>query len=297
MEGPPSRAQCVREAQDAATLLAREGMEVPESPISTRRNQSIQRWESGLTVGNFTHQLLATGFAPLQLSCEETTCSAGEFRTLLLVRLHLPLHMGARFCKCGEMLDVYGHHRSACSRVGLLKPRGSAVEVCMARICREAGARVKENQLLRDLNIEAQADDQRRIEVIANGLPFWGGKQVAIDTTVVSALTGRGVARGSQARACHPRGGTGQAPEVPGVAHWDQVPFPRDGIRGGRTVEPQRRHVLEEFGLVQVSLVPRVLRRSTQLLFFQRWTALLACSIQRAYAASLLGSLWVRALV
>ena len=66
----------------------------------------------------------------------------------------------------------------------------------MARICREAGARVKEDQLLRDLNIVAQADDQRRIEVIANGPPFWGGKQVAIDTTVVSALTGRGVARG-----------------------------------------------------------------------------------------------------
>ena len=34
-------------------------------------------------------------------------------------------------------------------------------------------------------------------------------------------------------------------------------------------MEPQRRHVLEEFGLVQVSLVPRVLRRSTQLLFLQ----------------------------
>ena len=30
LEGPPSRAQCVREAQDSATLLAREGMEVPE---------------------------------------------------------------------------------------------------------------------------------------------------------------------------------------------------------------------------------------------------------------------------
>ena len=32
------------------------------------------------------------------------------------------------------------------------------------------------------------------------------------------------------------------------------MPFPRDGIRSGRTLEPQRRHVLEEFGLVQVSL-------------------------------------------
>ena len=67
-----SRAQCVREAQDAATLLAREGMEVPESPISTRRNQSIQRWESGLTVGNFTHQLLATLL--LQLACTCHRC-------------------------------------------------------------------------------------------------------------------------------------------------------------------------------------------------------------------------------
>ena len=57
----------------------------------------------------------------------------------------------------------------------------------MARICREAGARVKENQLLRDLNIEAQADDQRRIEVIANGLPFWG-RQAKSPLTPPSSL-------------------------------------------------------------------------------------------------------------
>ena len=47
----------------------------------------------------------------------------------------------------------------------------------MARIRRKAGTRVKEKQLLRDLNIVAQANDQLRIEVSANGLPFWGGKQ------------------------------------------------------------------------------------------------------------------------
>ena len=60
----------------------------------------------------------------------------------------------------------------------------------------EAGARVKENQLLSEVNTVVPVTDQRRIEVIANGLPFWGGKQLAIDTTVVSALTGQGVARG-----------------------------------------------------------------------------------------------------
>ena len=37
--------------------------------------------------------------------------------------------------------------------------------------------------------------------VIANGLPFWGGKQIADDTTVVSALTGCGAARSTQAGA------------------------------------------------------------------------------------------------
>ena len=46
----------------------------------------------------------------------------------------------------------------------------------MARICREAGARVKENQFLRDLNVTVPISDNRRIEVIANGLPLWGGK-------------------------------------------------------------------------------------------------------------------------
>ena len=35
--------------------------------------------------------------------------------------------------------------------------------------------------------------DERRIEVIANGLPLWGGEQLAVDTTLVSALTAAGM--------------------------------------------------------------------------------------------------------
>ena len=222
-------------------------------------------------------------------TCPETTFSAEEFRTLLLVRLHLPLHLDARFCKCGELLDVYGHHRSACSRVGLLKPRGTPAEVCMARICREAGARVKENQLLRDLNVVAQADDQRRIEVIANGLPFWGGKQVAIDTTVVSALTGQGVARGRrEGQAIHEAEQDKRRRYLELLTgtrcHFLVVAFEVAGRWSPSAVTS-----LRNLAWYKSLSVPRVLRRSTQLLFFQRWTALLACSIQRAYAASLLG--------
>ena len=204
-------------------------------------------------------------------------------------RLHLPLHMDARLCKCGEPLDVYGHHRSACSRIGLLKPRGTPAEVCMARICREAGARVKENQLLRDLNIVAQ------VEVIANGLPFWGGKQVAIDTTVVSALTGRGVARGRrQGQAIH-EAEQDKRRRCPELLTGTRCHFLVMAFEVAGRWSPSVVTFLRNLAWYKSLSVPTVLRRSTQLLFFQRWTALLACSIQRAYTASLLGKpLYVR---
>ena len=37
--------------------------------------------------------------------------------------------------------------------------------------------------------------DNRRIEVIANGLPLWAGNQLAIDTTIVSPLTSQAAPR------------------------------------------------------------------------------------------------------
>ena len=50
---------------------------------------------------------------------------------------------------------------------------------------------------MRELKLDTHACDTRKIEVIANGLPFWGGKQLAIDTAVVSALRADGSSRGS----------------------------------------------------------------------------------------------------
>ena len=56
-------------------------------------------------------------------------------------------------------------------------------------------------QWIIDLNIDhVDTQDDRRIEVIANGLPLWGGAQLAVDTTLVSPLT----------RAGHPRMRGGQ---------------------------------------------------------------------------------------
>ena len=51
---------------------------------------------------------------------------------------------------------------------------GGTVERAAARVCREAGATGR--------------DDGRRLEVVANGLPAFGGVQVAVDVTLVSPL-------------------------------------------------------------------------------------------------------------
>ena len=112
------------------------------------------------------------------------------FRLLLLRRLRRPLPLTERSCRCRRVLDPFGDHRAACPRSGVLRGRGCPLERAAARICREAGARVTTNTLLTHLNLPSlHRLDQRRIEVIANGLPLHQGAQLAVDTTLVSPFT------------------------------------------------------------------------------------------------------------
>ena len=53
----------------------------------------------------------------------ETTIPSHLFRVLLR-RLRHPLPLSERSCRCGRLLDVCGHHRAACARVGMLGRRG-----------------------------------------------------------------------------------------------------------------------------------------------------------------------------
>ena len=107
---------------------------------------------------------------------------------LLLRRLRLPLPLAPARCRCQRPLDVLGDHVAAYPRSGTLRQRGGPLERAAARVCREAGAAVATNVLVRDLNLQAARQDERRIEVIANGLPVWGGSQLAVDTTLVSPI-------------------------------------------------------------------------------------------------------------
>ena len=82
----------------------------------------------------------------------------------------------------------------------LLTVRGVGPARVVARVCREAGGRVATNILVRDLDLGTpDARDARRLEVVVDGLPLFGGAQLAVDTTLVSAIQGNGEPRNGAA--------------------------------------------------------------------------------------------------
>ena len=117
------------------------------------------------------------------------------FRTVVLERLRLPLLITEARCERGASLDQRGRHRAACPRSGRLRSRAVPTEGTLARVCREAGASVRCNAKLRDMNIAVSAADERSIEVLASGLPVHHGAQLAVDITLRSAVTAQGEAR------------------------------------------------------------------------------------------------------
>ena len=63
-----------------------------------------------------------------------TRIEAQPFRLLLLRRLRL-LPLTSRTCRCGRQHDSFGHHRAACSVVGVLGGRGFPLEQAAAQVC------------------------------------------------------------------------------------------------------------------------------------------------------------------
>ena len=61
-------------------------------------------------------------------TCRVTRMESGPFRVLLLRRLSV------RSGVCGRRLDLFGQHRAACSRAGVLSRRGFAVESAVEQI-------------------------------------------------------------------------------------------------------------------------------------------------------------------
>ena len=211
----------------------------------------------------------------------EFRIEAELFRTIILERLRLPLQVSEARCECGAILDREGRHRAACARSGRLKTRALAPERTLARVCREAGATVRYNARLRDMNVAVTAQDDRAVEVLASGLPLFFGAQLAVDITLRCALTAEGTAQ-------------------PGAARFDGAVCSRareekerkyvELLRGDRcrlvVVESLRREV-DGAKKARQMLQARHMFHSAALAWRRRWSRLLSVSCARSFASSL----------
>ena len=222
-----------------------------------------------------------------------TRIDPAPFRALLLRRLRLPLPLSVRSCRCGRPLDAFGHHRAACATAGVLGRRGWALESVAARVCRKGGARVRSNVFVRDLDLaEFNRFDARRLEVVADGLPLFGGAQFAIDTTMVSPLHRDGKARSGTART------DGKAldearkrkertyPELAGEGSRARLVVLGAEV-GGRWSQ-ETVDFLSSLAWGKVRDLPEELQKDARRAWFRRWSMLLGCAAAKAFAMSLL---------
>ena len=215
-----------------------------------------------------------------------------ELRVLLLRRLRLDIPFTAGRCRCTGRLDSRGDHRAACPTASVLQKRGEPLEKAAARICREAGARVLENKLLRDLNVDGVgAGDGRRLEVIANGVPLCGGAQLAVDATLVCPLGRNGAAHprtanedGAQPRVARARKEAAY-PELSGARRCRLVVL---GLEVGGRWSQEALAFVRLLADCKARSAPELLRASVKAAWIQRWTGLASVAAQRAFAASLL---------
>ena len=216
---------------------------------------------------------------------------SSAFQVLLLRRLWLPLPPCSRSCRCGRLLDVLGHHRAGCAEAGVLGRRGCALESAAARVCREAGAMVTTNVLVRDLDLLPMDHvDARRLEVVADGLPL--GAQVAVDTTLVSPLRRDGTPHAQCAREdgaalrLARRRKERAYPELSGERGRARLVVLACEVGGRWSSETQS--FLGELTKAKTRHVPHNLRTSAKLAWMWRWCTILACASARALAQSLL---------
>ena len=221
----------------------------------------------------------------------ELTLESPLFRALLLRRLRLPLPLTAARCRCRQPHDAFGDHLAACPRSGVLRSRGGPLERAAARVCREAGATVAMHALVRDLNVVPVRQDERRIEVIANGLPLWGGVQLAVDTTLVSPLTAAGMPRrdsGRTAGAALRVAERAKARAYPELASGRRCRLVVLGIEVGGRWSPQAAEFVRLLARSKARAALPAQRAACTAAFVLRWSALLAFAAARTFAASLL---------
>ena len=143
-----------------------------------------------------------------------------------------------------------------------------------------------------DLGIP-NAADSRRLEVVVDGLPLHGGVQLAIDTTLVSAVKGDG----SPQRGAADRDGVALAnarrrkmrtyPELVGAGARARLVVLALEVGGRWSSEAS--NFVKLLARARARSEPLVVQRRMEQAWRLRWSAILACAAARSFAASLLG--------
>ena len=120
--------------------------------------------------------------------------------------------------------------------------------------------------------------DNRRLEVVVDGLPLFRGAQLAIDTTMVSPIRRDGTTR----RQCASTNGAALL----------------QARRSKERTYPELAGDMERARLVVLFLSalaeakarcePEVVRKSAMVVWLRRWSVLMACTAARAFALSLM---------
>ena len=153
-------------------------------------------------------------------------------------------------------------------------------------MCLEAGATVRENVKLRDLNVAVPAGDERELEVLATGLPCLAGAQLAVDVTLRSPVTGAGVphARAATTNAVAANAARadkeGKYPELTSSGRCVLIVVALE--TGGRFSE-ETSNFLRDLSFARAREAPPIMRSSAQHAWHRRWLRLLACTAARAW--------------
>ena len=202
-----------------------------------------------------------------------------------------PLGLTSAHCEgCGGPLDAEGHHRVACMRSGRVKIRAAHTEKVLARICSEAGARVQENVKLSDLNLGVRAGDERRIEVVASGLPCRGGRQMAVDVTIRGVVSADGHAKPQshwKDGAAAEKARADKEDRYPEFSRGSRCSLVVAAIEAGGRYSQETSRLLQDLAQAKAATVPAYLRKHTALVMERRWSKMLSISIAGTIARSI----------
>jgi hypothetical protein len=165
------------------------------------------------------------------------------------------------------------------------------MEKAVARVCREAGGRVRMNVRLADMNVAVAAQDEREVEILVSGLPCFGGAQLAVDATLRCVCSADGSPR---ARAHWEdaavltdaiKDKAEHYPELAGGGRCQLIVFPVEvGGRFGQSAVK----FMRELAAAKARSVPAYLRRATAEALYSRWSRLVAVASASSWASSVL---------